>query len=164
MNDAQFDEVDEKMLWELSRDARISNSALADRVGVSQATVHNRLRRLRDLGVWQSNHAEIDPSKLGFHVQALVSVRLKPSSRARLHEYMERTAAFANTVSVYALGGQTDCLVHMYCVSTNQLRDLVTNQFNLDPDVAYADTQIVYEFRRGAQHMQNLQGWDDLRP
>lgn len=141
MKDVQFYDLDEKLLWELSRNARTPNARLAERLGVSQATIHYRLSRLRETGVWQSSHAELDPSLLGFHVQALISVRLKPQARAELQTYMRSAAQIANTVSVYTLSGPVDCLVHVYCVSTNQLRDFVTEHFTLDPRVAYADAQ-----------------------
>lgn len=163
MNDSQLDELDEKLLWELTRNARISNAALGEMFSVSPATVHNRLRRLKQSGVWESNHAEVDLMQLGFHVHALVSVRLKPASRANLSDHLTRYAAKAHAVSVYALGGPTDLLVHVVCMSTSHLHKIVTEEFHLDPDVAYAEAQVVYGFRRGAQHMDKLSGYEQLR-
>jgi DNA-binding Lrp family transcriptional regulator len=163
MYESAVDELDEKVLWELTRNARVSSTELAKRFGVSEATIHNRLRRLRDIGIWESSHAEIDMTKLGFNVHALVSIRLKPHSRADLADHMKRFASKANTMSIFVLGGPTDLLIHIVCESTERLYEIVTKEFNQDEHVNYADTQVVYSFRRGAQHMEKLNGFDDLR-
>ncbi len=162
-DESVVDELDERILWELTRNARVSNSELAALLSVSGATIHNRLRRLRESGIWESNHAEVDMTKLGFNVHALVSIRLKPQSRSNLAEHMERFASKANTLSIIVLGGPTDLLVHLACVSTEQLYGIVTREFNQDEHVNHADTQIVYAFRKGAQHMEGLSGFEDLR-
>jgi DNA-binding Lrp family transcriptional regulator len=57
---ADLDEVDRRLLTLLHADARISNSALADAVGIAPSTCHGRVRRLRDLGVIRGFDA--DPS------------------------------------------------------------------------------------------------------
>ena len=48
---AELDDIDRRMLLALHADARISNSALAEAVGIAPSTCHGRLRRLQDLGV-----------------------------------------------------------------------------------------------------------------
>jgi len=163
LNIPTLDELDEALLWELIRNARVTNSALAEMFSVSAATIHHRLRRLREIGVWESNHAEVNLTLLGFHVQALVSIRLKPEARSHLAEHMKRFAQKAHTMSVYVLGGPIDLLVHLNCVSTAQLHEIITREYYEDPDVGYADTQIAYAYARGAQHMEMLKDFDDLR-
>ena len=162
-DESALDELDEQILWELTRDARVSNAQLAHICSVSDGTIHNRLRRLRQIGAWESSHAEVDISKLGFNVQALVSIRLKPQARADLRHHMQRFASKANTLSIFVLGGPTDFLVHVACLSTSQLYEIVTREFNQDEHVNYVDAQVIYTFRKGAQHMEQLTGWDDLR-
>ena len=48
---ADLDDVDRRLLALLHADARMSNSALADAVGIAASTCHGRVRRLQDLGV-----------------------------------------------------------------------------------------------------------------
>ena len=54
---ADLDEVDRRLLTLLHADARMSNSALADAVGIAPSTCHGRVRRLQDLGVIRGFHA-----------------------------------------------------------------------------------------------------------
>jgi DNA-binding Lrp family transcriptional regulator len=54
------DAVDRRILEALAADARISNAALAEQVGIAPSTCLARVRALREDGVIQGFHAEID--------------------------------------------------------------------------------------------------------
>ena len=61
----EIDDVDRRILTALHADARMSNSALADLVGIAPSTCHGRVRRLQELGVIRGFYADIDPAALG---------------------------------------------------------------------------------------------------
>ena len=54
-----LDDVDRRILLTLHGDARISNSALADAVGIAPSTCHGRLRRLQELGVIRGFYTDV---------------------------------------------------------------------------------------------------------
>src|SRR3954454_10764405 len=72
----QLDDVDNALLEALAEDARITNQALAERVGVAPSTALTRLRGLRTRGVIKGFHTEVDLAALGRPLQALIAVRL----------------------------------------------------------------------------------------
>ena len=58
----EIDDVDRRILTALHADARMSNSALAELVGIAPSTCHGRVRRLQELGVIRGFYADIDPA------------------------------------------------------------------------------------------------------
>ncbi|HTY27108.1 MAG TPA: winged helix-turn-helix transcriptional regulator, partial [Mycobacterium sp.] len=56
---AELDDVDRRILTLLHADARISNIALADAVGIAASTCHGRVRRLQDIGVIRGFYTDI---------------------------------------------------------------------------------------------------------
>src|SRR6476646_8644166 len=68
----EIDGVDRRILTALHADARMSNSALAELVGVAPSTCHGRVRRLQDLGVIRGCHSDIDPAAIGLPLQAMI--------------------------------------------------------------------------------------------
>lgn len=159
----QLDELDEKILWELVSDGRLPNNALAARVGVAPSTALARVRALREAGVLESTHASVDFEALGFAVQAIVSVTLRAQARGQLNEYAERVLELPNVISLFFIGGPADFLVHVACVSTSQLRDLVTSELSGDPAVASTSTSIIFDHLRGAQHMEHGTSFEAMR-
>ena len=58
----ELDSVDRALLRELQNDARQTNKALAEKVGVSPSTCLERVRELRSRGVITGFAARIDPA------------------------------------------------------------------------------------------------------
>jgi DNA-binding Lrp family transcriptional regulator len=153
-----LDDVDHKLIWELCKDARISNRALADAVGMAQSTCLTRVQRLKETGVLRSAHFDVDLDLIGLPVQAIIGVRIRPQSRIGIREYGHRVIMLANVAGVYFIGGDEDFLIHVMCASTAQLRDFVADELSMDPAVASTRTSIVFEFLAGNQHLDRVQG------
>jgi DNA-binding Lrp family transcriptional regulator len=62
---SDLDSTDRKILREVVRDARISQMALAEKVGLSPTACTRRLTALEKKGVIKGYAAEIDASELG---------------------------------------------------------------------------------------------------
>lgn len=74
----ELDEVDRRLVGRLVTDGRSSVRALAKLVGLSDPSVHERLRRLERDGVVTGYQADVDPSALGGGTLAFVAVRVAP--------------------------------------------------------------------------------------
>jgi Lrp/AsnC family leucine-responsive transcriptional regulator len=73
-----LDSIDWRILRELQADARLSFNELARRIGLSSPAVAERVRRMEDAGVIAGYHAQVDPSKVGLPVMALIQMRCAP--------------------------------------------------------------------------------------
>src|SRR3546814_4369712 len=78
---SDLDAIGRKILQELSRDGRISNLELADRVGLSQSACLRRVQELERSGVIKGYRAVIDPAKLGLTFLAYVTVGLSSHTK-----------------------------------------------------------------------------------
>ena len=143
-----IDPTDERILWELRRDAGLTNAALAALVGLSPSTTHARVRALRESGVLGAAHADVDLGALGLPLQAIVAVRLRAQARPAIKTYAEKVSRLPNVLNIFFLGGQTDFLIHVVTTSPAQLRDFVATRLSMDPAVASTETQIVFDWVR----------------
>lgn len=67
-----LDRYDLAILQELQSDGRLTNTELAQRVGLSAAPCWRRVRALEEAGYIKGYHAEIDRHKIGLGVLAFV--------------------------------------------------------------------------------------------
>ncbi|MFM9035797.1 MAG: Lrp/AsnC family transcriptional regulator [Mycobacterium sp.] len=146
----ELDDVDRRLLTILHADARISNSALADAVGVAASTCHGRVRRLRDLGVIRGFHADIDPAAIGLPLQAMVAVSLQAGARGRIRTFVQQIRRKPQVIDVYFLAGADDFIIHVAARDTDDLRAFVVDNLNADADVAGTQTSLIFEHLRGA--------------
>jgi DNA-binding Lrp family transcriptional regulator len=145
-----LDDTDRRILTALHFDARMSNSALAEAVGIAASTCHGRVRRLQELGVVRGFYADIDPAAIGLSMQAMISVRLQANARGKIRSFIEHIRRRPQVMDVYFLAGADDFLIHVAAHDTDDLRAFVVENLNSDADVAGTQTSLIFEHLRGA--------------
>jgi DNA-binding Lrp family transcriptional regulator len=142
-----LDELDQTIIRELARDARIANNALADRVGIAPSTCLGRVRSLRERGVIRGYHADVDPGGGGRPRPAKIAGRLQSDARGRIRGFVAGVAGLPEVLNVFFLAGKDDFLLHVAAASTADLRDLV-ELLSSNGDVAYTETSLIFEHVR----------------
>jgi DNA-binding Lrp family transcriptional regulator len=146
----ELDDTDRRILTALHADARISNSALAELVGIAPSTCHGRVRRLQDVGVIRGFYADIDPAAIGLSLQAMISVSLQSNARGRIGTFIHHIRRRPQVMDVYFLAGADDFILHVAARDTDDLRSFVVENLNADADVAGTQTSLIFEHLRGA--------------
>lgn len=142
---APLDALDRRLLGELADDGRITNAALAARLGIAESTCLQRVRALRERGVIRGVHADIDLAALGFPIQAVIKVRLGSHNRDHVASFHRTLSEVPGALRILHVGGEDDYLIHVAVASTTQLRDLVLEHLNVHPVVRHTETQLVFE-------------------
>ncbi|HEV3378336.1 MAG TPA: Lrp/AsnC family transcriptional regulator [Thermoleophilaceae bacterium] len=149
MNDlGELDLVDRALLRELQKDARQTNKALAEKVGVAPSTCLERIRELRVRGVITGFRAEVDPAAIGRPMEAILSVQQRGSHRQATEQLLEDGAGLPETVRVMALTGTTDFIIHVAVRDMNHLRDLVWGLIER-PEVGRVQSSLVFARAEG---------------
>ena len=86
----QIDQINDKILRELSRDGRISNLLLAERVGLSPSACLRRVQELERSGVITGYRAVINRAAVGAGFTAYMTVGLSDHTKAS-QEAFERS-------------------------------------------------------------------------
>ncbi|MBU2960948.1 Lrp/AsnC family transcriptional regulator [Citreicella sp. C3M06] len=94
---AMIDEMDRRILRVLRRDGRISNLALAERVGLSASACLRRVAALEKSGVIRGYRAVLSPEKTGVGFVAYITVGLSSHTKAA-QEAFERAISQAPEV------------------------------------------------------------------
>jgi len=117
-----LDELNVRLLKELTEEPRLRTTELARRLGVSAPTVRERVTRLEESGVIRGYRLDIDPAALGLPVAAWVRLRPGPGQIPRIIELAGRTPevvechrisgadCFLMRVQVHAISGLEEVL------------------------------------------------------
>lgn len=96
----QLDEVDAHLLTLLQADARSPATELAEIIGVSDNTIHNRMTRLEEAGVIGGYSADIEPRQVGLQFYYHFTCTAPISDRA---EVAEQVVSYPEVVEVTQL-------------------------------------------------------------
>ncbi len=118
----RVDDTDKKILGLLLKDGRLPFSRIAKELGVSEATIHLRLRKLREMGVIKGFSVDLDPGLLGLPIVAFILVRVSP---ARIREVAESIAVMKQVFEVHVVTGEYQLLVKARTPDPSSIADLV---------------------------------------
>lgn len=102
-----LDKLDCHILNLLQRNARMSNTEIGKRIGLSQPAVTARIQRLEESGVIEGYGARIDARRAGLGISALI--RLK-TTHSRIADCLARFQAMPAIVGADRITGE-DCFI-----------------------------------------------------
>jgi Lrp/AsnC family transcriptional regulator, regulator for asnA, asnC and gidA len=114
------DDLDKQIIDQLQRDGRRTFVTIGKSIGLSEAAVRVRVRRLQDAGVLQIV-AVTDPVQLGFTRLALIGIRCSGDIAATA----EDLAAFDEIDYLVIAAGSFDLMAEVICRDDEHLLDML---------------------------------------
>lgn len=108
-----LDAIDLKILRALQTDARLSNVALAEKVGLSQSPCLRRVRLLEEAGVIRAYAAQVDQRQVGLPVSVFVSIKLERQREDALQTFEEAVRRCPEVMECYLMTGPRDYLLRV---------------------------------------------------
>jgi DNA-binding Lrp family transcriptional regulator len=139
-----LDRISFELLSLLTKNARMSNKELAAAVGLAASSCHERLQQLRASGVMRGAHADVDLSKLGLGMEAILQVELRKHGRSTIEGFLRRVKRAPEIRQLFIVTGDFDVFAHAAIRDMQHLRDIVDQYFTSDKDVARIETRVVY--------------------
>lgn len=137
-----LDAANRAIIEALQTDGRRPYGAIARAVGLSEAAVRQRVRKLRESGVIQIV-AVTDPEQIGFSRQALVGIRSEGDTR----RLAEKLSSMPEIDYVVICAGRFDVLIELVCVDDHHLLDVI-NQVRSLPGVRDAEPFVYLELAK----------------
>ena len=114
----QIDKLDRQILNILAGDAKTPFIEIARKLIVSGGTIHQRVDRLKKLGIITGSQFTIDYQKLGYDVTVFLSIHLKSSKDSK--DVIDQMKKMPQIVEVYYTTGNFAFLVK---VRTKSIQD-----------------------------------------
>lgn len=112
-----MDETDEEILSILEEDGRASFTDIADRIGVSEGTVRNRVEKLQETGVIENFTVNVNRDR---GIAAFISINVSTD-----REFDRIIDDFPDDIQVYELAGDMDMLIKAERNSSEEVNDVV---------------------------------------
>jgi DNA-binding Lrp family transcriptional regulator len=140
---ATLDHVDIRILQLLQHDARITNKEIADKLGKSPTSIHDRIRKMEDGGIIERYVALLNRELVGKHLLAFTTVQLKEHSQAALRGFEKEGIKFQEVMECYQLTGQFDFLLKIAIRDMNEYNAFLMNKLATLPNIGVVQTFFV---------------------
>jgi len=142
MQRVKLDEIDRMILREIQADGRITNVALAERVGMSAPPCLRRVRALEEAGFIRGYHAELDARSLGYEVTVFAMVSLRSQAEADLVAFEQMVAGWPMVRECHMLNGEIDFILKCVAHDLSEFQRFLTANLTSAPNVASVKTSL----------------------
>lgn len=139
----QIDERDRKLLNLLQQDCRLSNTELAEKVGMSSSACWRRVRALEEAGIIAGYSAIVAPRRLGLTFQAIVHVQLTRHDPTALEAFKRAVSSRREVQDCFATTGQADYHMRVICADIDAYNHFLEDFLFQLPAVRSAQTNVV---------------------
>jgi len=145
---ADIDQLDEKILKLITKNARIPFLEVARECGVSGAAIHQRVQRLQNIGVVSGSEFIVTPQKLGYNTCAYMGIHLE---KAKFHkQVVEALREIPEVVECHFTTGQYAIFIKIQTKTNKHLKQIIDNNLQDIEGIARTETfmSLEMDFKR----------------
>jgi Lrp/AsnC family leucine-responsive transcriptional regulator len=140
-----IDKIDHQIISLLQENARLSNTAIAEKVGLTASTVHERVKKLEIKGVIRKYVAVIEPEALGKSITAFIRISLGSVSTDYLdakNDIMSICQTEPDILECHGVAGE-DCYILKVRTTSPQDLEKLIERIRCNAQIARSTTNIV---------------------
>ena len=124
----KIDSIDKTILNMLQENARTAFKRIAEKIGVSEATVFVRVRKLREKGIIKRFTALVSPELLGKNLTAFVLINTDPK---RLEDVLTTLSQMDDVYEAYDVTGTYYAIVKIRTENREKLAEIIDQILSL---------------------------------
>ncbi|HIC56307.1 MAG TPA: Lrp/AsnC family transcriptional regulator [Acidobacteria bacterium] len=132
----KLDSIDRNILVVLQKDGRLSNTQLAERVGLTPAPCLRRVRALEEAGVIQKYAALVDSHALALGVTVFAQVTLDKQVKDQLEVFEQSVGKWPEVMDCYLMTGDSDYLLRIVLPDVEAYERFLNEALTQVPGVA----------------------------
>jgi Lrp/AsnC family transcriptional regulator, regulator for asnA, asnC and gidA len=137
-SDVLLDDINLKIIDVLSKDSSVPFIEIAKQIGISDATVHLRVRKLKDQGVINKFTLSVDNDLLGYDHLSFIGINIKPGTADQITEELSN---IEEVLEVHEMHGKFDLFVKVRAKDLSHTRDIIEKKIRILPNIV--DTQLM---------------------
>src|SRR5919202_1238241 len=143
-----LDDINLKIIDVLSKDSSVPFVEIAKQIGISDATVHLRVRRLRDEGVIDKFTLSVDNDLLGYDHLAFIGINIRPGLADQITEELSN---IEEVLEVHEMHGRFDLFVKIRAKDLSHMRDIIVNKIRKLPNILETELMTILKTKKEDQ-------------
>jgi Lrp/AsnC family transcriptional regulator for asnA, asnC and gidA len=121
---------------------------IARQISISDATVHLRVRRLKDKGVINKFTLSLDNDLLGYDHLSFIGINIKPGFADLITEELSN---IEEVLEVHEMYGRFDLFLKVRAKDLNHTRDIIENKIRTLPNIVETELMTVLKTSKEEQ-------------
>lgn len=147
------DATDKRILRQLLADPDIANAELAERAGVTPASLWRRLEKLRETGVIRATETRIDWRKLGYEVQVSLRFTLDKTHPRAFDDFTAAARRVPEVVEIQTFLGSVDLRLSVIARDMSHWQQIYRESILTLPHVSDSDALMLISTIKDRQEL-----------
>jgi Lrp/AsnC family transcriptional regulator for asnA, asnC and gidA len=143
-----IDDVNLKIIDILNKDSSTPFVNIAKQIGVSDATIHIRVRRMISAGIINRFTISVDNGLLGYDHLAFMGINIEPGSADSI---ISDLSTIDEVLEIHEMHGRFDLLLKIRAKDLEQMRDIVENKVRKLPHILETELMTVLKTEKEEQ-------------
>ena len=143
-----LDDINLKIISILSKDSSLPFVDIAKQIGISDATVHIRVRRLIAAGIIRKFTISVDNNQLGYDHLAFMGINIEPGFADEVNTGL---STIEEVLEIHETHGRCDILLKLRAKDLDEMRDIVVNKIRKLPRILETELMTVLKTRKEEQ-------------
>ncbi len=148
LNDELLDEINLKIIDILSEDSSTTFVEIARKIGISDATVHLRVRRLIASRIIGKFTISVNNSRLGYDHLAFLGINVEPGFAEQVVLGLSNVEA---VLEIHEMHGRFDLMLKIRSKDLEEMRDTVVHKIRTLPHILEIELMAVLKSRKEEQ-------------
>jgi Lrp/AsnC family transcriptional regulator for asnA, asnC and gidA len=135
-----LDETDKKIIEILIGNSRVSYADIVRKLGISEAMIFKRIKKLKDEGIIKSFTLQLDPSKIGRDIYLSLGLTVNP---VLLDEIAKKLSNLDEVSEVFITVGEHNIIAHALIKDNDAFNDFLMNKIYKLEGVTKIDMNII---------------------
>jgi len=135
MTTTNLDPTDVSILRLLQKDATLTNKEISIRLHKSIATIHERIRRLKEQGYIKRTVAILDRKKINRNLIAFSQVLLNDHTKETLSTFEREVAKFPEVMECFQMTGTFDFILRIATSDMEEYHHFYRNKLSTLPNI-----------------------------
>jgi Lrp/AsnC family transcriptional regulator, regulator for asnA, asnC and gidA len=146
-NEDLLDEINLKIIDILSRDSSTPFVEIARKIGISDATVHLRVRRMMNRIIGKFT-ISVNNCRLGYDHLAFLGINVEPGFAEEVVHGLSNVEA---VLEIHEMHGRFDLILKIRSKDLEEMRDIVVNKIRTLPHILEIELMTVLKSRKEEQ-------------
>lgn len=140
-----LDDNDKLILNFLQEDGKLTAKHLADKIGLTQTPVYERIRKLERIGVIDKYVALVNPESVSRELIVFMNLTLKDHGVGQRERFLDKVSDLSEVVELYHTSGVNDFMAKVRVADVREYKDFLVEKMGKIDNVKDVVSHIVLD-------------------
>ena len=139
----KLDKIDYQLLELLQTNAKVTNLYLSKEIGLSQAAVFERVKRIEAAGLIKNYYAQLDTKKAGLGITFFVQISLASNKKPQIDAFLEKIDQINEVIECHHITGSGNFLLKVISKDLTTFQELLMDKMSSIEEISNLESMVV---------------------